>query len=818
MKVAPLALALLLLLPFAPLARADAPQAEPWTPYNALAQTHALAFARQGTTIAVALDAYSFVSTGCTLVCPPTNPTQPPTTVPDLSILQSDVGWVHNGTGNLAVQGNTQPLGRTLVAVTPDGHSVASVGLDRTTQTSAPSTPDPMNPQPPTPNPQEPRTLKLYVDEAPLGGNFSAGPIQSAALEIPGVAATGLAISDDGSRVAVLVDAGNGNFTLEAYGYAAGTATHVFSTTFAGAPGALAADGAMSRLLVGGDFALPGNRTSAGLALVSYRDGQPFGARYVEPANGTRLATMAATPDGRLVALGTTTGRLVVLDGATATYQGAYQAGAGSDNVSQLAISTDGSRLALVAGGKLDTFALGATGAPAPAWSASAPGRVQSLSYNGTGAILVASVTNSSADGAYAYGPDAAGPIWVLPASSFTGPIEDARLNDAGTRMAYREGHTVWSTTLARGFLLHHPTGGKTGPVRPLRAGASTVFDMVVEANGSAPETVSLSVSPDPFLTASIDAPVVTVSPGTPRHVNVTLSSTPQFTGTHGVSLVATGLSGSDAATLSVSFEGVANVTFAVNQTEYLVTPGQPTDAVITVVNNGTSDAAVGLRYTQTVSGSAGWGLSVDQTSFRLPQGSITPIRVVVTPPPSTPNGTSDTVTFNLEGPNVSDTVVLHFRVNPHLGVHVTAAGSVKYVAPSQAAVFNVTITNNGSISRPYLVLADQTATNGFVWAVDFLHDAFRLEPGQSRTLQVTVRAPGGVTPADHAAILLRARTVPEAPNETVAEDNITLFAQAVAPPTPTPSTPAHGVPGPQVPLSLALILVLALARRRRSP
>src|SRR5205823_1989824 len=90
MKVAPLALALLLLLPFAPLARADAPQAEPWTPYNALAQTHALAFARQGTTIAVALDAYSFVSTGCTLVCPPTNPTQPPTTVPDLSILQSD--------------------------------------------------------------------------------------------------------------------------------------------------------------------------------------------------------------------------------------------------------------------------------------------------------------------------------------------------------------------------------------------------------------------------------------------------------------------------------------------------------------------------------------------------------------------------------------------------------------------------------------------------------------------------------------------------------------------------------------------------------
>src|SRR5581483_8630837 len=102
--------------------------------------------------------------------------------------------------------------------------------------------------------------------------------------------------------------------------------------------------------------------------------------------------------------------------------------------------------------------------------------------------------------------------------------------------------------------------------------------------------------------------------------------------------------------------------------------------------------------------------------------------------------------------------------------------------------------------------------TNGHVWPVDMLQDAFRLDPGQSRTLQVVVHAPGDVTPADHVAILIRARTVPETPNETYAEDNITLFAQAVAPPTPTPTSPAHAVPFPPLPALVGLAVLAALA------
>lgn len=811
---------LLLTLPFASLVSAAEPvppAPEGWSPYDTLARTHALAFARAGTTIAVALDTYNPATSGasCTLgVCPPGTSSQQ-FTVPDLAIVETSYGWARNGTGNT---GGAQPLGRVAVAVTPDGRTVASIGYDR----SGSSSPilDPSNPglpgSPGNTCPGPACTWRLYVDRAPAGGNFSSASSTTmvATLADPSTAnVRGLALSADGSRVVVLTDDGM-SFNLTAYNVAGTQLAHAFHLSFRGAGNGLAGDATLNRVFVGGAlFETATNQTRAALVSVDYASGAQAGQPYVEGANGTAVMTLSATPDGRLVALGTNTGRLSIVDLAAGRLAGAYQAASVSEPVGMVALSPEGTHLALSAAGRLATFRL-AGGAPTPAWSTATAGHVNSLSYNATGAILVASINNGTASGVYAYGEESATPFWTEP-----GEVFDAKINDAGTQVAYRQSHIVKSERLTRGFALEYPNGAHVGPVRPLRAGAATIFDMVVRAPSSVPETVALATTSNPFLVATIDPAIVTVRPGEARHVNVTLAATPQFTGTQSVNLTATGLStfGSDAATLSVSFEGVANITFLVNQTEFVVTPGQPTEATLAVVNNGTSDAAVGLSYSQHVSQGAPWGLTVDQTSFRLPQGSITPIRIVVTPPLDTLNGTNDAILFNLEGPNVSDSITLHFRVNPHLGVHLVSHGGVKFISPSTSAVFNVTVTNNGSIARQFTAFADQVPTSNKYWTVEVPQAPFRLDPGASRDLAIRVIAPGDISASDHTVITLRMRSVPEVANETFVEDNVTLFASYQAPPTPTASSTPSAIPFPALPLAIAAAALAAVVVRRRS-
>src|SRR5581483_9801627 len=703
--------------------------------------------------------------------------------------------------------------GRSLVAVSADGHAVASVGIDRTTHTPLPGAPSPTGPTPTLPG-GVPQTLKLYVDEVPVGANFSAGPVSAMTVEIAGVRAAGLALSDDGSRAAVLVDDGLGNLTLLAYNVAPPNLNPAFTYAWAGKPEALAADATLSRILVGGDLLNANNETRASLIVVDYATGKPLSA-YSEAANGSAVTGLAVTPDGALAAMGTNQGRLVTLNGRDASSPQAYQAAGPATNVSHVALSPDGTHVALAAEGTIHAYRLSGL-LPSPLWTATEDAAVNSLSYNATGGILVASFSSGAASGAYAFGDGSATPIWSLP-----GEIFDIKVNDAGTEIAFRQGHVVDAQRLPRGFAFEQAGGGKASAVRPLRAGASAVFDLVVRATGAAPETVALSAAADPNLAVSFDPPVVTALPGTNAHVAVTLNSTPAFSGTHTVNLTATGLStaGTDHATVSVSFEGVANVTFRVNQTEYQVTPGAPAEALLTVFNGGTSSAAVGLRYSQQPSVGPQWGLAVDPTSFLVPQGSITTVRVTVTPPASTANGTNDAVSFILEGPNVSDAVTLHFRVNPHLGVDVGALGRVKFVEPGKVAFFNVTVSNTGSISRAFSAFYDTTPANGKPWAVDMATDPFRLEPGASRTVPVKVFAPADATPDDHVAVLVRARSVPEEANETFVEANVTLFANAVQPqPTSTTTSSGGNVPFPGI-LALAACLALAtLARRRRAP
>lgn len=795
-----LALAALLLVPLlAPLAAAEPPAAASWSPYDATVIVNATALAKAGPTVGAALAPEPDASKQCTAVAPAipgvgeTPGTPSVTCKPDLVVVDVDHGGAFNGVGNLGVGGQARAQGRSLVAVSRDGRTVASVGHDFSTQQGA------------TPGAQP---LKLYVDSVPAGSNFSAGPVTSRNVYVAGLEARGLVLSDDGTRVAVLTDDAP-NMTVRAYAVTAGSLDSVFALTLAGKAAALGADARLDSLYAAGT--LPrGNDTVAGVVLVPFNGGRAS-ASYLDPTNNTVATSLDVTPSGGLVALGTSAGRLAALDGATLAMGGEFLVG--SAPIQALAVADDAKHAAAAVAGALTLLNLTSL-QPASAWRATLDGQVNSLDFNATGAILVAGV-NGTAGGFYAYGLDDATPFWSIP-----GDARTVAINDAGTFVAWAQGRVVHGQKLARAFSFEYPGGLKAGPARGLRAGSSTAFDLVLRNNGSAPETFAFSATPDAFLTVHAEPPLVDVRPGDTRHVSLVVTSAPPFLGTHTLNVTATALGSraTDNVAVSVAFQGVANVTFQVNQTEYLVTPGLPTSVLLSVVNNGTTSASVGLRTTQATSAGPAWGLEVDQTSFLVPQGSITTVRATLTPPASTANGTSDAVTFALEGPNVSDAVVLNFRVNPHLGVDIQATGRVKFVEPGKVASFNVTVLNNGSLVRDFTAFYDVTASSGRPWPVEMATEPFRLAPGETRTVAIKVLAPADAKPDERVSILVRARSVPLNVNESFVEANVTLFANAVAPPTTTPTTASSNpVPFPSLLAAAACIGLAALARRRRS-
>lgn len=798
MSARALLLAALLLAPLAAAASGE-PEPFPWSPYNTGAPVQAVSLSAEGTTVAAGLGPPPAPNAGTI------QPGVPRVVTTDLAILDLGAGFAMSGTDS-----DNKPEGRAFAAVSRDGSTVVSVGNDTlpNAQAPRPTIPDdPTNPSPPaTPTASE-KQMRLFYQRAPAGANFSAGRAANLTAWLEG-RPVGLAVSDDGLRVAVALQTASG-FSVRGYRLTGNDLAMTFEHRSAGEARGLAASGDLVRVFAA--VMVPdANTTRAGLLL--YTGGStPSGSWYDPgPANTTARA-VAASRDGARVALGTGDGRLLLFDGhAPAQPLAALTVGGAADAVGPLAVSEDGRRVSAASGRNLTHL----DGAGAVLWRANLSAPSAGLALNRTGELLLAAVPP---EGLLAFGDQGPQVLWRN-----AGDARAVSVTARGDAFAFGRGSLVLAMRIPRNLSLEHASGGDEAPLKPVKAGESVTWDLNVRNHGAAPEVVRLSGPDGLGLGLSFDPPEAYVRPGETRRVAVTAHAAPDFTGGRIFNLTAVSLSSEarDETTLTVALQTAANVTLLLDTRELTARANETTTLLLGIQNRGNRDAAVGIQARQNVTAGAPWDVRVDPPSLTLAPSSLTTVRVQVTPPADVPNGTAMTLTLRLEGEGVSDQATVTMRINPVTGIEVRARPHIQFVQPGKAAHYNITVKNTGSLPRQFEAWYDLLPVEGVApraWAVDMATSEFRLDAGATRTIPVRILAPADVTPSDRVAVRISARMIPLNDTEAPLLGNVTLFANGEAP-VPTPGTEGGGsaIPGAGLPLAALAAVAAALALRRR--
>jgi hypothetical protein len=797
---AALALALALALPG--LVHAGAPTPAAWAPYDATNAVNALAFSRDGSTAAAALAPNSAPTPGAV----------PAVATSDLAILDAAHGFVTNGTTNgacpppppgpaPAAPCATYPLGKSFVATSLDGTTVAALGLVATASNAVGGvlggTPG--------------ESLQLSYQRVTSGGSWHDARSFVNVSRIVSGNATGLAVSNDGTRVVVTTD-DEDTFSVLGFVFDGSQLQAQFSDTRGGHAYALATTPNLEIVTVATQIPEANNQTHGALYSYSFTTGSLASTLYDRSVNGSALVSAAVTSDGRLFA-GDMRGRL--LYGTPSNDLAPVLLPGASANVTPMVVSTDGGRLALAEGAQVvlvDTS--GAT--PNVLWNATLPGNVATLSANHTGGLVVAAV-NGSAGGVFAFGDNDSTLLWTIP-----GAAAAAALDDAGRAVAYAQNSHVVIATVPRAISFELPGGGKASQSLPVKPQGTTSFDAVVRNPGAALERVTFTGPRDTDVSVVASPSSVVVAPGQAANVTLLVTAGKTFTGRHAFNVTAVSQTSGvmDNVTLSMLIQTSSVVSLTLNgSTEVTVAAGVKTDLLLGVVNNGTRDAAVGLRAIQQPSVGDLWNVTLDPTTFTLAPNTITTVRASVTAPESATNGTSDTVTFIMQGPDVSDQVTVTFRINPTFGIDVEPVGSAtKFVEPGKIAYYNVSVTNTGSLPRDFQAFVQPSASGGKNWPVEMFTDPFLLGPGQQRVLPVQVFAPADAAPNDQASVFIVAHEIPAfATDNQTTQGNVTLHAIAI-PPKPTTTTPVNPIPavGPVAALGVLALIAAALRQRRR--
>lgn len=784
--VATLAILLLAALP----AQAADPAKLSWSPHNPAAAVTDLALAAEGPVLVAPLGA-PFPQPAPSAAIPNTNP-------PDLFVYDVDGGVAYEGDDSRNA-GN--PLGRTHAAVNRTGEVVATLGQDVSTVSASPTTP----------------FLELTYLRVPPGRWSGATPLEVSQPLGAGATGVGLAVSADGNRVVVAGNSG-ANYFVRGYTFASGGLTRAFDVTAAGTVVALGASGTLDTVVATIRLNESGELHPAVL-LIPFDDGRAVHTFHERTLGNVTLGAVAVARDGARFAVGGPNGTLLTFENRGALTPEPVRTAVGADAVANLAISGDGRRLLASSGTALQLFEfLQAT--PRALWSYTASGNVTSVAANFTGGLLVAGVQSG---GVVGFADVEAAPLWTV-----AGDARHVVLNDAGTTIAYAVvasggQATVHALAVTRAFVFEFPGGSKTGPVGTATPQAPARFELILRNQGAAPETFVFEPSGGAAVDVTTDPASPTLRPGEVRRI--TVNATPD-TGTPGdttfnLTARALGTGAVENVTLTARLAPRVNVTlFYGEATELPASPGVPVSVRLGVRNDGNKDASVGIRATQSVTRGETWTLDVNPPSFNLAPATQTTVTVTLTPPLATPNGTANVVTFSLEGQDVSGTVAVTLRVNPSVSISVDAASRARFVEPGRNVTYNVTVLNNGTLPRLYELYADVTATGGKNWVADVTAEPFRLDAGANRTVQVRVYAPDDAVVSDRATIVVTGRTVPELANETPLTDNVTLFANAAPPVTPTPTQDDNGlgIPAPGlIPLTAALLMAALVLRRRRS-
>lgn len=785
-----LLLAALVLLPLVPSASAVGPEARPWT-YNAGSDVAALALARDGTTIAAALATPTVASSGSTpsagcSITPgglPTGPRQCAQT--DLLVLDHEYGYAQNLTyyditPDLAGE-TALPPGRAHVAVSRDGTTIASLGREGQ-------------------GPEE--RFQLYY--ARTTGNWSAAGAPNRTIDLgptEEVVLAGLALSDDGRRVAVLYGQG-GQYVLRGFTYTTALQS-AFEARAPGTPRALAATGDLGQFLVAGQFP-QGNLTHGGAYLVPFGQSTPSASFFDTSANGTDVRGAAMSRDGSVVAVSDLAGNVRLFRDAALAAPVTLTAAAQPTN---LTMSEDGARLVAYANTTMAVF----DGVGTPLWNVTVPGQaIAGVAMNRTGGLVVVG-TSGTGGGVYAYSEDDARPVWQI-----LGDTRAVAVDGEGKRVAYAQKSALAAVSVPRTISIELASGGKVAAQRVVASPGNTTFEVTLRNDGGATERVTFEEAA-PGIDIAPASPIA-VRPGDVLRANVTVSIDAGLVGSRVFNVSARSLTSGaiDNITVGVSPAPTLDVKLFVNETNVISRLGTTTETLLTIVNNGTADASVTLRATQTVSSGPLWNVTLGESSLTALRGTRTSVKVLVTPPPSGENGTASTVDFTLEGADVFSTARVVYRINPNLAVEVNATGVTRFIEPGARAFYNVTVTNTGSLPRDFDLFYTITSTDGRSWGVDMQSQVARLEPLGRRVLPVSIVAPADAQPDERVSVVVSARSLAETANETIVSDNVTLYGIAIPPKVVTTTPTGSAVPGPSALLALVgLALVAYLVRRR---
>lgn len=777
-------LAVSLLLPLSPLAAAAPPTPQPWPPHNAVSDARDVAIG--GLTVAAAL-------------APPSTPTpgQPSNTNADLAILDVENGFAKNGTqSGIVGQANVVAYGRNFTAVSADGLTVVSVGLDPT-QLNIGSVAN------------QPPKVRLSFNKLSGATRWSPGAAEANGSVVLGEGIPiGLAVSENGARVVVATQLA-GEMLVNAYTLGGSSLVQQFTYRAPGNVSAIAATPDLDTIAVAGQQP-EGNDTHAALLTLPFSSGVPAQSHFDRTLNGSSFTSVGIARDGSRVVAGDARGQLHVATGGSMAQPLGLPGASGA--VTGVLVAEDASRIAAIVGSSL-VMLDGTTAPPAVLYNATHAAGVTDFTGNRTLGLVVLAVNNT---GLVGYGDLGAAPLWTLP-----GAYTRAAVSQDGGYVATAVRGNLSVLRVPRAISLQHEAGGDGAPAKPVKPQGSVTFPLTVRNDGAAVERVRFEFERELDLTLVADPPVVAVAPDQTARVNVTVTTGPLFAGTRSFNVTAVSLTSGirDDATLTLQLRDIPDVRFLYNDsTDIAMKPGESRLVVLGVSNGGASDAAVGIRATQAVTKGSPWDVSLDPASLTMAPNSVTTVRVNVKAPEGAEDGTSNALHFTLEGANVSDDVTITFRINPTLGVTVDAAGRVKFVEPGGIAYYNVTITNTGSLPRRFEAFYDATPQGGKSWAIDMETSTFLLQPGASRTIPVRIFSPqDAAANVDRVSVLVRARSFPEVANETLAEGNVTLFANAVEPKPTTTTTPTGDtIPGPAAGVVLFAIVAVALLHRRR--
>lgn len=772
-------LALLMLAPLVPLANAGVPQPPAWSPYTAPEPVTALALADAAGTIAAALGPWSETGECPT---PPTQACLEARAQPfDLAILKADTGFVTAYKDNVE---QVSPGGRLFVAVSDDGNTIASIGYDRQLASTTPT----------------PTTPRLYYARAGPGGSWTTGTANLSAY-LSGTP-VGLALSDDGNRVALALDT-SGNITIRGFSFASGILSNAFTYITPGRPVSIAASDTLGRIGVVGVTPAGGVNRSVAFTF-SFATGLAD-SQHAAP-DGVTLGAVAMSPDGERFAVGGTNGTLLLFRGASGSSPPQQLAG-GNGTVARVAFSGDGTRLAAASADGIRAYDMTAA-APALAWQAALAAAPRSIDYNHTGGLLLV----GSSDGVRAFN-EAGGQMWQL-----RGNTTSVAVNADASTIAYAQGRLVFSAALGRGLALAFKGGGDTGPTQTITPSAEAVYSLSVHNPGAVTERVRFEGPEDLDVDVRFEPAEALVNPDETIDVTAFVRPGQLQSGSRTFNVTARAVTSgiTDDATLTFDIAPFSDVSLFLNVTEVLAVQGETHELLLEVLNTGTEAVALSVRADASVSEGAAWNVTLDPESFTLNPNSKTTVRASVTPPRNAANGTSNTITYRLEGAQVADAVTVVYRINPQIGIELVPAARVKFIEAGKSDTFNVTVRNTGSLPRRFEVTYDINETSDRLWGIEMPTEAFRLDPLESRTVTIKVTVPVEARPPDYLKFTVTAQLLPEG-DEPVVKSSVPIFANAEEPkPEDEDEDEGNLIPNPSVALFGALAALAALAMRRR--